>query len=47
MQSSRPTHQIIEIYKTQNEVKVETTKWIAVVKEDLKAAFISQTEIFR
>lgn len=45
MESTRLTKQIIEFYETRSKAKTETIKWIAAIKEDLKLASITQTDI--
>lgn len=45
MDPSRLTRQIVEFYENRSKAKVETIKWIAAVKEDLKSAGITQTDI--
>ena len=46
MDPTRLTKQIVEFYETRSRAKVETIKWIAAIKEDLKASGITQTDIF-
>lgn len=45
MDPTRLTKQIVEFYENRSKAKVETIKWIAAVKEDLKLAGITQTDI--
>ena len=45
MNPSRLTKQIVEFYESRSKAKVETIKWIAAIKDDVKAAGITQTDI--
>ena len=38
-------YQILEFYENRSRAKVETIKWIAAIKDDLKAAGITQIDI--
>ena len=45
MDPTRLTKQIVEFYENRSRAKLETIKWIAAIKEDLKAAGITQIDI--
>ena len=45
MKPTRLTKQIVEFYENRSKAKVETIKWIAAVKEDLREANITQADI--